>query len=57
MDKTTVELGSKNQNKHPLTLTGYGVGKFRFANVSIRGPVAIVDRAVFKWNVGNFVDR
>ena len=50
-ERTTVEADSKNPDRHPLTLTGYGTGVFKFAHISINGSVAIVDKVVFKWNV------
>jgi len=50
-EKTTIEADSKNPDRHPLSLTGYGPGIFKFAHMSIKGSIAIVDQAVFKWNV------
>uniref|UniRef100_A0A6F9DMP1 NADH dehydrogenase [ubiquinone] 1 alpha subcomplex assembly factor 3-like n=1 Tax=Phallusia mammillata TaxID=59560 RepID=A0A6F9DMP1_9ASCI len=50
-NKTSLDIASEDSDLHHLYLRGYIVGGFKFTHTTVYGPVAILDSAVFGWNV------
>jgi len=46
-----IDIASRSEEKHPLMLMGCVNNGFRFSNMTVKGPVALVDKLALRWNV------